>query len=796
MDNDYVRRCPSCGAENAPTVMRCACGALLVGVDLVRPQPANPAAAPLEPEPTAPPASLLCGYEDCAQANPPGTEICLYCNRPLAGETALTPDDRARSLLNLPEALKHRYRILQPLPTRGAEAELLLVEAVDGGATRVAKIYRHGILPRREVQERIARVDVAHRVDVLETGVSEGYAYELMEFCGEGSLRRLMDGGPLQPVVLGNVVGELAEAIADVHAAGLIHRDLKPENVLIRARQPLDLVLTDFSISSILDATQRFTGTARTLPYAAPESLSGVIDGKADYWALGMIVLEGALGRHPFAGLSEPVILHHLTTRRIDHAEVPDRNLRKLLSGLLQRDPKLRWSAGEVKRWLAGDTSLAEPQDQGAISGFAEPYHIAGEICDKPEQLAVALAQHWREGVSDLANGELLAWFRDVQKNQDVVRLLLDNKFEKKLATDVQLLKLILHLAPGIPPVWRGESIELPAILSQANRALKGDADAAHRLDQLYRHRVLEIYAQAGNRQAYDLVQKWHQACDRFSQAWQDKLAIIARNHDPAQDYQEAVNFGQLLYGTSQPERPPLAAMHARLLAIAYAPSWSERLRRRLVQELARLALHCPWLVELGDPQSMDAAELLVVEALLPEAQKAAARRIKAGERQRMAENHEYHTLQGRLVVLMSVLRDTATERLATPFVCAELREMAVQYLGLIAVLQASGRTDPAWLEMQQNALRGKRAVDQLLVELDDLSARRAITAGWLNPSVLGFVLLAALFAPFTPALGVKSIVFIVLGIAVWRLLPDWFKMRKIRRLADKLYWPKRKIGV
>src|SRR4029077_19586068 len=117
---------------------------------------------------------------------------------------------------------------------------------------------------------------------------------------------------------------------------------------------------TDFSVASTLDATQRFTSAARTLPYASPESLSGVIDGKSDYWALGMIVVEAALGRHPFAGLSEAVILHHLTTRSVDVSGVADRNVRKLTRGLLLRDPETRWGAEQVERWLAGDESLAE----------------------------------------------------------------------------------------------------------------------------------------------------------------------------------------------------------------------------------------------------------------------------------------------------------------------------------------------------------------------------------------------------------------------------------------------------
>jgi hypothetical protein len=156
---EYIRRCPSCEAENTPHTMRCSCGALLTGVDLSLKKSAVPAlqiddsqVSAAVPEPGA---ALFCAYEDCAQANPAGSEICLYCNRPLPlgavlQTTAQTTADtnqlsQIQSLLSLPSALKNRYRILRPLPTQGAEAELLLVQELEGNAQRIAKIYRHGV---------------------------------------------------------------------------------------------------------------------------------------------------------------------------------------------------------------------------------------------------------------------------------------------------------------------------------------------------------------------------------------------------------------------------------------------------------------------------------------------------------------------------------------------------------------------------------------------------------------------------------------------------------------------------
>ncbi len=787
MNSDLVRRCPGCGTENPPSTLRCRCGVMLAGIDIVtRPvietaPVEKPAATQTSPEP------LICTFDDCAQPNPAGSTICLYCNRPIAEQappSKLTPSESLQSLVNLPAALKEHYRIINPMPARGAEAELLIVQAFSGGPHRVAKIYRHGILPKRDVQERINRIPVAHRVEVLEEGVSEGYAYELMELCEHGSLRQMLDHGALTPVTLLRVIHELATALQDVHGVGLVHRDLKPENVLVRSQQPLDLVLTDFSISSILDVTQRFTGVARTLPYASPESLSGVIDFKSDYWAMGMIVLEAATGKHPFANLSEAVVMHHLTTRNIDVSAVSDQNLHKLLLGLLQRDPALRWGASEVGRWLENDPDLAEPAVQGVIKGFSEPYHIATEVCYKPEQLAVALARHWKEGVIDISNGQLLTWFRDVQKDQNVVRLLIEMRQQMSLSKDLQLLKLILHLAPGLPPVWQGETIELSTILGYAGKALKGEATAAYWLDNLYRHRVLEIYAEAGNRQAADLVKRWNRALDQFDHAWNTQLAITAQK-SAARDPDEIADFDQLMYGNNDLQRPALVNMHARLLAMSYDNSWAERLRKRLLAEFLGLVALCDWVSDLGDPLQMDAASLLVLEALLPEIKKSVHHQRKKIERHRQDKEREFIVLQEEVRFVLENIRTIATTAWPMPARCDDLRHQVERYLELITTIRASGRTSQEWLDFKKQALRLQISADRMLDAVDKLSRHRAITTGWLSLQTISFIALAIFLLPAVfPGIRIWLILSLI-ALVIWRLLPDYWMMKTIRKLGE-----------
>lgn len=777
--SEYVRICPTCGSENAPDVLRCACGKLLVGIDLqVRPEAAQ---AKQEPAPeSAAKATLFCPFDDCAQENPPGSTHCLYCNRPLLDDLALT----SPGLLRLPDRLAERYRIVRVFPASGAEADLLLVEPLQGGEPLMAKIYRRGVFPKTAVQERIRQVDVRYRVHFIETGTAGGHAYELMEYCPLGTLRDRMPRGPLEGEALQMVVRELAAGLAALHQAGLVHRDLKPDNVLIRDDAPLQLVLTDFGIASVLDTTQRFTGTARTLHYAAPESLSGIIDSKTDYWALGMLLLELVLGKHPFAGLSDAVILHHLTTQPMDLSAVASRPVRKLLAGLLLRDPVKRWGSLEIFRWLACDPTLPEPQEENG-NVFATPYRLGKEICRNPEHLAVALARHWKAGVADLDNGQLLRWFREEVKDHDTVRLLLEMRHERALHVDVQLLRLILHLAPGVPPMWRGESIELRGILERANLALKGDRDAESWLDALYQHKVLEAYAAAGNAEIGEIVACWNQACDLFEATWQKQTEFLQRKKAPRQPG-EVVDFDAAMFGSGGLRRPPLSGLHARLLAFAYDEFWEKRFRQHVEAELLPLRLHCPWLEELGDPASMNAAELLVLESLLPEARKEAHRLKTLREAQSEEAQREIDLLEIEAVGAIETLKLRAQTQSLGASRCDDIADALERYFNVVAALRKeAGKVRPDVLE---RALKLEPAALRVSPLLDLLREKQAITRGWLSIPVLVLFLLVMLILPRIVGDWLLYTMLVLASVIVlWRLLPEHFLKKSLREALDRI---------
>jgi serine/threonine-protein kinase len=170
------------------------------------------------------------------------------------------------------------------------------------------------------------------------------------------TLRRMMDlRGPLPVDEAADITRQVAEALDHAHRHGLVHRDIKPANVLV----PPDgqVKVTDFGIAKAagdedLTRTGSVIGTAR---YLAPEQVNGdAVDGRADVYALGLILYEMLTGTLPFTGDSEiATAAARLTTDpelvRARRADVPPA-LEAVVSHTLAREPSQRFPSARALR--------------------------------------------------------------------------------------------------------------------------------------------------------------------------------------------------------------------------------------------------------------------------------------------------------------------------------------------------------------------------------------------------------------------------------------------------------------
>lgn len=159
---------------------------------------------------------------------------------------------------------------------------------------------------------------------------------------------RVKRNGPLNPAELVRAGAGLAEALRDIHRAGVVHRDLKPSNVLLAADGPK---VIDFGISRPTDSDLR-TETGKligTPPFMAPEQFQRPreVGPEADVFALGAVLVHAATGRGPFDSDSPYIVAYQVVHDEPDLTGVPD-DLAPLVARCLAKDPDERPTPAEI----------------------------------------------------------------------------------------------------------------------------------------------------------------------------------------------------------------------------------------------------------------------------------------------------------------------------------------------------------------------------------------------------------------------------------------------------------------
>ncbi|MGW3130671.1 serine/threonine-protein kinase [Streptomyces sp. NPDC001123] len=187
--------------------------------------------------------------------------------------------------------------------------------------------------------------------------------------------------GPLAGIQLHLFAAGTAEALAAVHAAGVVHRDLKPANVILAPDGPRVL---DFGIAHVADGTAvTRTGTLTGTPgWLSPEYYrDGTSGPPGDVFAWGALLAFAATGRHPFGtGNAEAVAFRVLSTEP-DLDGVPD-DMLSLVTACLAKDPGHRPSSAAVAQKTA--ELLGEQATQ-----------VLGDVHDRPTEVPNLIAEQW-----------------------------------------------------------------------------------------------------------------------------------------------------------------------------------------------------------------------------------------------------------------------------------------------------------------------------------------------------------------------------------------------------------------
>jgi serine/threonine protein kinase/Tfp pilus assembly protein PilF len=217
------------------------------------------------------------------------------------------------------------YKILQPLG-EGGMGTVYLAEDTHLGRRVAIKFpslgsdshdYRARFLREARAVSELNHPGIATLFDYGET--DNGRPFLVMELAKGRPLTDLMQGGELNLQRALAIVIDVARALSEAHARGVIHRDIKPSNIMIDDNGQVKVL--DFGLAKQLNkevstsaepeartllSTETQTGVVLGTPaYLSPEQATGdAVDGRSDLFALGTLLYEAITGRTPFSGRS------------------------------------------------------------------------------------------------------------------------------------------------------------------------------------------------------------------------------------------------------------------------------------------------------------------------------------------------------------------------------------------------------------------------------------------------------------------------------------------------------------
>jgi len=217
------------------------------------------------------------------------------------------------------------YRILDRLG-KGGMGEVYLAEDTNLGRRVAIKFptltsnerdFRARFLREARAISELSNPHIATLFDYGET--SDGHPFLVMELVQGRTLARMMRKGELTLPLALQIIEDVASALTDAHARGIVHRDIKPQNIMVNDRGQVKVL--DFGLAkqlnedpitvsepeaqTLLAVHTRSGNILGTPAYLSPEqAVGGKVDGRSDLFALGGVLYECVTGQPAFPGSS------------------------------------------------------------------------------------------------------------------------------------------------------------------------------------------------------------------------------------------------------------------------------------------------------------------------------------------------------------------------------------------------------------------------------------------------------------------------------------------------------------
>jgi len=304
-----------------------------------------------------------------------------------------------------------RYKVTAKLGEGGMG---FIYKAHDGNLDTdvVIKVPRLSMLVERQFAQRFTRelrslVNLSHPhiVKIIDVGQQDKIPFAVMQYLSGGDLADRLQDGRVSPDSLSAWLPEIAGALDFVHEEGYVHRDIKPGNILFDKQG--HAYLSDFGVAKVVSEeadskqSQGLTGTGMvigTQGYMPLEMLLGQsVDGRADQFALAVVVYEALSGSRPFAGdTAAECAISMNTTTPVPLYEV-DAGIPLALSRTVQRglstQPQERFDrcelfSGQVLAAASGETTSTTNSSSQRRASFSRTQYSPAASSGTPSSPA------------------------------------------------------------------------------------------------------------------------------------------------------------------------------------------------------------------------------------------------------------------------------------------------------------------------------------------------------------------------------------------------------------------------
>src|SRR5437870_5269829 len=230
---------------------------------------------------------------------------------------------RRREVTDLAAQQLSHYRIIEKLGS-GGMGEVFLAQD-----TKLERKVAIKMLPAKSIDDAQAKkrlfrearaaatLDHPNICSIYEVNEDGDCLFIAMQYVEGQTLATRLVESPLAPDEVIDIGIQVAEALSEAHARGVIHRDIKPQNVMITPRGQVKVL--DFGLARVTQNEHSTDPEAKTVTqlteegyivgtvaYMSPEQLRGQpVDARSDLFSLGVMLYECAAGKPPFTGNSK-----------------------------------------------------------------------------------------------------------------------------------------------------------------------------------------------------------------------------------------------------------------------------------------------------------------------------------------------------------------------------------------------------------------------------------------------------------------------------------------------------------